>query len=76
MASYHTVSVDDLLAHAEVVASVDHILVVFLETSFVEQQFQSLSGCQLVLIVLLINSLLTTSEQGVIRDSLPALHEC
>jgi hypothetical protein len=48
--------------HAEIVTSMGHILIVLNEGSLIKEQFDPLSGSQLVLSMLFVNSLLTTSK--------------
>jgi hypothetical protein len=57
-----TVSVDDLLIHAEVAAAVADQLVEFLEGAFVQQQFDALAGGELALLVLALASSLTPTR--------------
>ena len=72
---HDTIAVDFLLLHAEVVASVGHESVVLHEGACVEEEIDSLSGCELVGSVLFVDPLLTTAQHGLLVDLAPFLDE-
>lgn len=75
MAGDDTITIDLFLFHTEVVASVGHELVVLNEGAGVEQELDSLSGCQLVLSMLFIDSLYTSTEKCLLIDLVPSADE-
>jgi len=75
LASNDTITVDLLLLHSEVIASVGDKLIVFHEAAGVEEQLNTLARRQFVLTVVLVNARLTATEERLAADILPALDE-
>jgi len=73
MSCDYSITIDTLLIHAEVVASVGNIHVIFLELAIVEKELESFSGSQLVLRVMLINPSLTSTQESFFFNSIPPL---
>ena len=63
-AGHHTVSVEMLFLHAEVGAAMLDEHVEFLETAFVEQQLQALTGSELAFSMLCVNPFLAAAHAG------------
>jgi hypothetical protein len=63
------------LFHSEVGTSVCHISIVLLESATIKQELNSLSSSKLVVSVLLVDSLLTSSEMNFLINVFPPLLE-
>ena len=66
---------DLLLLHPEIVAAVGDQLIVFYKRTFVEEQFHTLASSQFVVGMLLVDSGLASSEQGLFLYLVEAFHE-
>ena len=66
---------DLLLLHPEIVAAVSDQLIVFYKRTFVEEQFHTLTSSQFVVGMLLVDSGLASSEQGLFLYLVEAFHE-
>ena len=66
---------DLLLLHPEIVAAVSDQLIVFYKRTFVEEQFHTLASSQFVVGMLLVDSGLASSEQGLFLYLVEAFHE-
>ena len=60
----HTIAQEILLLHTEVVTTVFLEHIVLFERTFVEQHFNTLTGCVFAAFVLFLNSFLATTETG------------
>ena len=71
----NTISVEFLILHSKVVASVSNELIIFNERASIKQKLNSLASCKPETLMLLFDSILSTSKQGLLSDILIPLNE-
>lgn len=70
-----TISIELLLVHTELAAPVGHKLVVLNETALIKQKLDTFSRREFVLRVVLVDTVLTATEDSLLFDVVPALDE-
>ena len=71
----HSVTVNFLLLHAEIIASVSDQLVIFDKTALVKEQIYALSRSQLMIGMLFVDTGLATADERLFFDFFEALGE-
>lgn len=75
MTGNNTITEDLFLFHSKVGAPVSHELIVFNEGALIEEQLDSFSGCELPILVLFLDSLLSSSNLSLGLVGFPLFHE-
>ena len=72
----NTITMDLLLLHAEIIATMSYQLIVLNKSSLVEKQLDTLASCQFMIAMLLVNSGLASTKQSLLLDLVETFNEC